>query len=297
METLIASFYPPLSGRQPFPGLYAPACFILSVLPFLIANKRLAITLTLPPLLILCLRAPYYTFSDPSSDYYNSGPFLAIPLWYLDFVLLTPREGEGAPLFAGGLRGGKSKAQAWTDLSTLLSRLKWAFRLMLPAHRGIGWNWQVKGVPKDPYSKLPKWKYVGVHVGWTVFYYGQSVVMLVILGYGSALRDQTTSSNHWKVMLMNSIIGWSGAIWVWDRLQCAYSMAAVLSAALGVCNTWEWPPLMGSLKEAWSVRQMWRYEQSRSLAKHEYTNVKTIQCGISSSVSKGMLQSRTIILG
>jgi hypothetical protein len=62
---------------------------------------------------------------------------------------------------------------------------------------------------------------------------------------------------NYEVFTFNAVIGWSGAIWVWCRLCCAYSMAAVLSVSFGVFETWEWPPLMGNLDDAWSVRQMW----------------------------------------
>jgi hypothetical protein len=259
MEAVIASFYPPLPERQPLPTLYVPTCFLLSLGPFVIANKHLAISLTFPPLLALCLRAPYYTFGDPSSDYYNSGPFLAILLWYLDFVLLTPREGDHAPGFIGEPGAQKNKMKRWTDLSSMSQKLRWAFRLMLPAHRGIGWNWQVKGVPEDHSSKLSKWTYVRVHVWWAVFYYVQSVVMLIVLGCASALQEKVPFDDYWKVIAVDAIVGWSGAVWVWDRLNCAYSTAATLAVALNLTETWEWPPLMGPLKDTWSVRQMWRY--------------------------------------
>ena len=135
---------------------------------------------------------------------------------------------------------------------------------MTAPHRGIGWNWQVKGVPFNPYEGYGKWKSVAVQVGWAVFYYVQSIVMLVVLGWSVAMRDEI-ESGFWtgagelnlEVFTFNAIIGWAGAIWVWDRLCCAYSMVAALSVAIGMYDTWEWPPLMGSIDDAWTVRQMW----------------------------------------
>jgi hypothetical protein len=258
MEVFIASFYPSLSNRQPLPSLYALACFVLSIVPFLISNKRFAIIITAPLLSLLCLRAPCYTFGDPSSDYYNSATFMAIQLWYIDFVLLTPRKGHGAPAFIGGPGADKGKPLRWTNLSSMTERLRWAFRLMLPAHRGVGWDWQVKGVPEDPYVKFSRWKYVRVNVWWTAFYYVQSAIALIVLGFSYALREQSEAHEFWNIVVLNAVLGWSGAIWVWDRLNCAYSLAAALSVGMGLCDNWEWPPLMGPLKDAWSVRQMWR---------------------------------------
>ena len=168
---VLAFPYPTLSERQPLPGYYTSACLGLSLLPFLTENKRLASISTFPFLLYLCARWPCFTTGDPSSDYYYNNQFIAIPLWYLEFAFLTPRDGDGAPAFMGPQltdeerrdekRVVAAQGQHWKDLTTFSQRVKWAFRLMLPVHRGIGWNWQVKGIPADPDAKLPRWRYVG----------------------------------------------------------------------------------------------------------------------------------------
>jgi hypothetical protein len=152
---VVASFYPPLSERHPIPSLYLPTCFLLALVPFLCPSRRIGVLVTFPILLLLCIRAPSYTFGSPSADYYNSGPFLAMVLWYLDFAVLTPVEGPGAPVFNGA---------GWKDVGSPLQKLGWAFRLMIPSHRGIGWNWQVKGVSPDSRVNLSKWAYVRSHL-------------------------------------------------------------------------------------------------------------------------------------
>jgi hypothetical protein len=264
---IVASFYPTLSERTPLPAYYTLSCFGLSLAPFLVENRRFAAFSTWPFLLYFCASWPCFTSGDTSSDYYNNSHFIALPLWYLDFVFLTPRDGKDAPAFIGpsltdeGRRNEDcvlaARGQRWKDLTTLSQRMKWAFRLMLPAQRG--WNWQVKGVPIDPYAKLPRWQYIGLQLWWVVFYYVQSMGMLTGLGLGCALKAQVRPDELLKTIVVNAIVGWSGAVWVWDRLNCAYRLAAALGVATGATEIWEWPPLMGPLKDAWSVRQMWRY--------------------------------------
>ena len=122
----------------------------------------------------------------------------------------------------------------------------------------------MKGVPANPDAKLPKWQYVARQLWWVMFYYAQSVGALTVLGFGYALREQAGLNERAKSIFANAVVSWSGAVWVWDRLNCAYSFAAALGVATGITGTWEWPPLMGSLKHAWSVRQMWRYVYSKS---------------------------------
>ncbi|KAI9698089.1 MAG: hypothetical protein M1820_007597 [Bogoriella megaspora] len=270
----VASHYSPLSSRSKIPVLYQPFTFLLTLLPFLVPSRsrQIVILFTFPLLLTLCLYSPNYTFGDHSSDYYSSGPFLAMLLWYFDFVICTPSDGPGAPNFidsaatSSQVKDGRedevqAKSKRLEDCRSTWERLRWAFRLMIPCHRGIGWNWQVKGVPPDPYAWLPKWEYVGKHLGWAVLVYLRSAVMLVGMGFGSQMQfERSTSASGnwtWEYMIWDAVIGWSGATWVWDRLCCAYSFAAALSVAIGLSEVWEWPPLMGDLREAWSVRQMW----------------------------------------
>ncbi|KAF2489059.1 hypothetical protein BU16DRAFT_544479 [Lophium mytilinum] len=194
-------------------------------------------------------------------DYYNSGPFLAMPLWYFDFLIFTPARGSDAPVFIGrsstAARSGKSRAPSQNGINSVLRKLRFAFRLMIPAHRGIGWNWQVKGVPSDPNAKLSKMMYVRAHLQHVIFTYLRSVAMLVIMGFCSAVQKEYRPGQDWVSSALDAMIGWSGAIWVWDRLNCFYSAAAALSVAIGVCERWEWPPLTGQIRDAWSVRQMW----------------------------------------
>jgi hypothetical protein len=165
---LIASLYPPLSERRPFPALYLPVCFLLNLVPFLSSDRRLGVLFTLPILLLLCFRAPFYTFGSPSADYYNSGPFLAMLLWYLDFVILSPSDGPDAPIFIGNpsttVTSETSLVHDRLETRSALQKLGWAFRLMIPSHRGIGWNWQVKSVPPVSNVKFSKRAYVMLHL-------------------------------------------------------------------------------------------------------------------------------------
>lgn len=131
----IASFYPALSERRLYPALYLPSCFILTLLPFLLPNRRLSVVATFPILLFLCVRAPFYTFGDASSNYYNSGTFPAMVFWYIDFLVITPAKGTGAPVFLGDTskeRNAVHQPRSLNDNTTSMQKLRWAARLMIP---------------------------------------------------------------------------------------------------------------------------------------------------------------------
>lgn len=273
MEVL-ASFYPSLSQRQPYPVLYQPLTFAITILPFLFSNRRLVAICVFPVLLILCICAPCFTFDGASADYYNSSAFIAMPIWFAEFAILRPRVGQNAPVFIGDFvpenEKPQQKGRTWDDLGSVRERIFWAFSLMIPSHRGIGWNWQVKNVPQNPDKELPKWTYVERNLKRSLLAYLQSTVMLLVLGCGSKANDIISMDHTLTRVIMDAIIGWSGAIWVWSRLCCFYSFLAAVSVTFSVCETWEWPPLMGNLRDAWSVRQMWSvvYHQTMRMVRY-----------------------------
>ena len=149
---------------------------------------------------------------------------------------------------------------------------------MVPSHRGMGWNWQVKGVPDDPYEGLSKRAFVGKHIQKMIIAYLRSMAMLVLLGWGSAAEARQSSEARPYHRMVDALIGWYGASWVWDRLNFAYSFMAAVFVGSGVCETWQWPPLMGKLRDAWSVRQVWSvvYHQTMRKVTTELTPHSTL---------------------
>jgi hypothetical protein len=260
MERIPSLWYswPQLPDRKPMPPLYQPLIFVLTIVPFFFSGRRRIAICIFPLILDLCLRSPDYTFGSPSADYYNSSFFIAAPLWFLEFAILSPQQGPGAPTYIGNPNlNGTGREGTLGDVEATWQKVLMVCSLMVPSHRGIGWNWQVKGVPDDPYKHLSKREFVGRHVRKLIIAYLRSVGMLVLLGWGSAAEARLSSEAHLHSFAVNALIGWSGAIWVWDRLNCFYSFMAAVSVAAGVCETWQWPPLMGRLSDAWSVRRVW----------------------------------------
>ncbi|KNG46361.1 dna-binding protein hexbp [Stemphylium lycopersici] len=206
-----------------------------------------------------CSSAPQYTFGNPSDDYYNSSFLIAMVLWFLEFGILAPETGSGAPAYTGNPGSIDVGKTTLNETESQWERLHWVASLMVPSHRGIGWNWQVKGVPDDPMKDATKPKFMRSHAMKMLGSYVRSVCMLMLLGWASAMEKRMASYHDARLqnLLTNALIGWSGATWVWDRLNFAYSSMAFLSVFSGMSATWQWPPLMGRLRDAWSVRQMW----------------------------------------
>lgn len=248
----ISSFYPPLSERRPLPGLFVPAAFSLTIIPFFIPSRKFGILITYPLLVLLALSRPCFTSGDPSADYSMGGAMLGMSLWYLDFLIISPAEGSDIRFIGAGKSGNgfEQYPKSW------FQKFVRAFRLMITPNRGIGWTWQVKGVPPDPDNSLPKWNYVRRRLLRGVITCIRSLSALYVLGIATTLQSETT--DFWIWTASNITIGWAGAIWAWNGINYIYSFAAAITVTIGMCEQWEWPPLTGSLLDAWSVRQMWR---------------------------------------
>lgn len=251
--------YPPLTERRPLSTTYLGFTFLLAILPFFIPQRRGVAICVFSILLFRCLSAPQYTFGNPSDDYYNSSFLIAMVLWFLEFGILAPETGSGAPAYTGNPGSIDVGKTTLNETESQWERLHWVASLMVPSHRGIGWNWQVKGVPDDPMKDATKPKFMRSHAMKMLGSYVRSVCMLMLLGWASAMEKRMASYHDARLqnLLTNALIGWSGATWVWDRLNFAYSSMAFLSVFSGMSATWQWPPLMGRLRDAWSVRQMW----------------------------------------
>lgn len=137
----IAGLYPPLDERKRIPAIYLPATFALTLLPFFSRRRRRTAWIVFPIILLMCVLAPCYTFGNPSADFYRSSGFIIMPLWFLDFAILGHQSGTDAPFYVGSRQGKTTLRGRIEDCPSMDTKLRWAYELMIPSHRGIGWNW------------------------------------------------------------------------------------------------------------------------------------------------------------
>jgi hypothetical protein len=258
-QQLFESLYGPASDRQPLPALYVPLGVALSLGSIYLGHSTLHTFFTCSALLALALYRPTFTTGNASQDYTTSAVCVSWILSCLDFVVLSPRSAEeGEPRYLGRLRDGKDVAGGLRrrDATSWGRRLGWAVRLQFTA-RGIGWNWQVKGVPDHPSGKLSRSQFVALQAAKAVQHEALKLLALYILEFCLTIRG--TAGSPLSPPVLDLVVGWCGAVWGWQTITAVYSAAAAVSVLLGICEPWEWPPVVGPLSTAWSVRQMWRY--------------------------------------
>lgn len=289
----IARLYPPLDERKPIPAFCLPATFALTLFPFFSNYRRRTACMILPVILSMCVLAPCYTFGDPSADFYRSSGFIIMPLWFVEFAILRPQHGPDTPTYDGNGDGNKgSIARRIEDCSSIWSKLRWAYELMIPSHRGIGWSWQIKNVPKDPVAHLSNRRWVLHQAKKAAVAYIGSLFMLIILGFTSAYEKkqhtavETTGSA--AGFLMDAALGWAGAIWIYCRLISFYSSASAITVALRIYKIWQLPPLMGSVRDAYSVRRFWAmYHQTM----RQMVSAPAVRITRALGISKGSVAS------
>jgi hypothetical protein len=122
--------------------------------------------------------------------------------------------------------------------------------------RGVGWNWEVKGIPPHPDGHMKRFDFAIKQFVWSLFSFACKLPCLYLIGAGIAIKAKYDSTIVRQ--LADVVIGWSAASWAFHGLNNAYRGGAAVSVALGLYEPRDWPPLFGELSEAWSVRQMWR---------------------------------------
>ncbi|KAF3004406.1 hypothetical protein E8E13_010230 [Curvularia kusanoi] len=174
-----------------------------------------------------------------------------MPLWFIEFAICRPQSGDDAPAYVGNT----GIVRRIEDCQSVWAKLRWAVELMVPSHRGVGWNWQIKNIPEDSKRHLTRRRWIIYHLCKGILSYLGSLLLLVAMGFASSLEQD--SQGLLQKRLVDAMIGWTGAIWIYCRLCTFYSTASAATVALGLYERWQLPPLMGKVGDAWSVRQFW----------------------------------------
>ena len=201
---------------------------------------------------------------------------------YIDVALLNrwTYDAKGPTASIGGLApvdSGLSKPKWVTGeehtapgtIGTILARLRFGLSMSLQG-RFAGTKWPVKNIP--PFSQRDP-NYVPSRVAFIMGKILKCSIYILILRLSSSfgnpnenpvlfssnripflsrLREVSTLEISTRVL---SVLGyWTVQYMV---IQVLYSVLAVLAVALHITDVDVWPPVFGSVEEAWSIRQYW----------------------------------------
>lgn len=141
----------------------------------------------------------------------------------------------------------------------------WGLELITAA-RGVGWNWQVSGIP--PSRSYTQWSFV-----WERFYKTAITFFgIAMTAAGSRLildGDRILGSSHLAILLpilRSSLFvrlfitaGWLTV--VYGHIVLPENLLAIACVGLGIGGRWAhpsyWPPAFGSIEEAYTLRRCW----------------------------------------
>ena len=245
-------FYPSLANRKPLPWLYLPGIFAALILGYSLGHSRTRSALITTALIILVLIRPGFTVGGDAMDYSLSGFPIMWLLLFLDLGAISSPRYFGKPRKQAQK---DSRSLGHHELKTWPQRLKWAIRLATTT-RGIGWDWQVKGISEHPDADRSRWTFVGIHL--VDMIWRSALKAFAVYGIAFCQRVQPSVESPVASRALDVVMNWCGATWGWNTIGLGHAAGAAVTVALGISEPWEWPPILDSLWNAWSVRRMWR---------------------------------------
>ncbi|ETS77620.1 hypothetical protein PFICI_09682 [Pestalotiopsis fici W106-1] len=261
------------------PHIFLWACQVAALISPPFPGRRGVFATLIISLAIYCNLHPHFT-----NDMGLAQPFSIAWSFYLSTLATLLRGSSSGPEDRFWRIGNPAKeARAYAAFGW--SKIRWAFALLVNL-RGIGWNHQVKNVPKPP------------RTGRSRFLVEQLVRFVVFLSVGDLLYelhrrmnftslDGTVSSIDSKYMtLRHPVLHWRLArAFVLGALPfCMISMQSAqlsfVTVLLGLNKPQDWPSTFGSFEDTRTVRLFWGSFWHQSI-RHTLTSFTDMFCDMS----------------
>ncbi|KAI1504853.1 hypothetical protein F5X99DRAFT_416285 [Biscogniauxia marginata] len=242
-------FYPTLGERVPIGYVHRTLPFVVSIAAHYMGHGTLSTAVAGSLLVLFMLQRPFYTTGGNFGDY----AYTALDLWLItrlvDFYFNPPRYlgGPDSPLRKTG--GVHAK-----DLKSWKERLVWALRLQFTP-RGVGWDWEVKGIVENNDAKLSRSSFVAKRAVCFVYHLLMQDFAIYMLEIFWTIQPSITSPLASLAVKIG--IAWGGGMTLYQGFGVWDNGVSALTVLIGLCQPWEWPPILGTLESAWSVRQWW----------------------------------------
>jgi len=192
-------------------------------------------------------------------------------IMYLDAALLSrwTFEAHGPTSSLGGLRHVNSQPKTSTHPSYFSSRLRFGYWVSLQS-RFPATQWAVKNIPSFSRSNPA---YIPSRVEFLLRNSLKCLVFIFILRASNDLgnpQDNPTLFSSSRIPLLARLPEVTteelstrifGVLGYWTveymLIDVLYSLVASVTVALHITNVEVWPPVFGSIRDAWSIRQFW----------------------------------------
>ncbi|KAI0600673.1 hypothetical protein F4775DRAFT_582596 [Biscogniauxia sp. FL1348] len=257
-------YYPTLAERVPIGYIHRYLPWAVSIGAQYLGHGPITTAVAFSLLLTFLLQRPFYTTGGNFGDYACT----ALDLWLItrlvDFYFHPPRY-LGRPGSETYKKGGVAHA----DLKTWQEKLVWALRLQFTP-RGVGWDWEVKGIIENHDAKLTRAQFLTKRFVCLVYHFVMQD--LAVYGVEFCWTVQPTLESAAAKNACWFAICWFGGMTLYQGFGIWDNGVSAMTVLLGLCETWEWPPILGTLESSWSVRQFWGESYHQMLRRVDFPN-------------------------
>ncbi|KAL5314519.1 hypothetical protein ACEPPN_017159 [Leptodophora sp. 'Broadleaf-Isolate-01'] len=220
--------------------------------------RKSRIAIAVPALLLLVRQTRAASTGDNVKDFGRASFVFGFVLKFIDFGILT-RDGEVYKIksrkiakHGEGEVVGESRSTgeaSFEDKRSIWKRFKDSAELWLFTMRGIGWNWEVGGIPhREPQSTgyflfRTLLRIFGSYFAWDICKYA--------MGSFSYVQSTNRGSFFNEPLINQIILTWLHQLEAFCFINLPYQIGALLTVAAGLQNPADRPPLFGNLSDGY----------------------------------------------
>ncbi|KAI5917640.1 hypothetical protein F4810DRAFT_704735 [Camillea tinctor] len=242
-------YYPSLEERVPIAFVHRYFPWVVSITAQYLGLGPITTAVAVSLHILLMLQRPFYTTGANFGDYASTALDLWLTSRLVDFYFHPPRY-MGRP----GSETYKKGGVAHKDLKTWKEKLAFALRLQFTP-RGVGWDWQVKGIVEHHDVKLTRAEFLAKRFICLIYHLIMQDLAIYGLEFCWTVQPAVESAAALNAVWFG--ICWFGGMTLYQGFGIWDNGVSFMTVLIGLCDTWEWPPILGTLESCWSVRQFW----------------------------------------
>ncbi|KAH7403094.1 hypothetical protein BKA64DRAFT_641113 [Cadophora sp. MPI-SDFR-AT-0126] len=236
----------------------------LTLLAFIVSTmlpRKARIAFAVPYLVFLIGQVRAVSTGDNVKDFSRASFIFGFVLKFIDFGILT-RDGEVYKIKnrepstqrAASASGSKDQAPVEAKVS-LWAKFKDSAELWLFTLRGIGWNWEVGGIPvREPQTTSyflfrTTLQIFGSYLAWDICKHA--------MGLFSYIQSNHRGSFFDEPLISQVLLTWLHQLEAFCFINLPYQIGAFLTVATGFETPEDWPPLFGTPSDGYLVSRAW----------------------------------------
>lgn len=255
---------------------FLPLTWLAFVISTMLPRKT-RVAVAVPALFFLINQVRAISTGDNVKDFSRASFIFGFMLKFIDFGILT-RDGEAYKVkdwkpppseenedlsespSKVSIDEGKSIWKSFKDSAEL-----WLFTL-----RGIGWNWEVGGVPqREPQSRRCFLRVQNTSIADTSSYFLFRTMLRIcgsylawdickhVMGLFPYIQSPNRGSFFDEPFINQVILTWLHQLEAFCFINLPYQIGALLTVTTGYQTPADWPPLFGSLSDGYLVSRAW----------------------------------------